>query len=251
MTITSVYGYKLAGRDDTDLCIFDFTCPELDSANPWEMYTNIHDRYGFIHCKHGMAHCKSCAPAHQAAPHQAGPLVWDDNQKRCEWETTSRICGDFACPQVHDDENSVQVYSDPSNIYGFIHCSHGIAYCKMCAPGHPLDPHQKGPLLWNNALKTCVFPETKLRALVNYGRRKNRPEIFSVFDLRNWCNEHNEDINNIFVFFTTKQLFQQIRLTTYLQVDATYKITWNELPLLVFGSTDANRHFKPFGIALI
>ncbi|CAF1063645.1 unnamed protein product [Didymodactylos carnosus] len=108
--------------------------------------------------------------------------------------------------------------------------------------------------------------ETKLRSLVNYERRKNRPEIFSVFDLRNWCNEHSEgkqihstfvpfytvdDINNTFVFFTTKQLFQQIRLTTYLQVDATYKITWNELPMLVFGSTDANRHFKPFGIALV
>ncbi|CAF1257415.1 unnamed protein product [Didymodactylos carnosus] len=93
--------------------------------------------------------------------------------------------------------------------------------------------------------------ETKLINLVSYERRKDRPEIFSVFDLQNWCNEHNEDINNIFVLFTTKQLFQQIRLTTYLQVDATYKITWNELPLLVFGSTDANRHFKPFGVALI
>ncbi|CAF4571287.1 unnamed protein product, partial [Didymodactylos carnosus] len=34
--------------------------------------------------------------------------------------------------------------------------------------------------------------ETKLRSLVNYERRKNRPEIFSVFDLRNWCNEHSE-----------------------------------------------------------
>ncbi|CAF2829230.1 unnamed protein product [Rotaria sp. Silwood2] len=52
-------------------------------------------------------------------------------------------------------------------------------------------------------------------------------------------------------FFTTKQLFQQIRSTTLLQVDATYKLTWNNLPLLVFGSTDANRHFKPFGMALI
>ena len=51
--------------------------------------------------------------------------------------------------------------------------------------------------------------------------------------------------------FTTKKLFQQINSTTYLQVDATYKITWNELPLLVFVSTDANRHSKPFDIALV
>jgi hypothetical protein len=51
--------------------------------------------------------------------------------------------------------------------------------------------------------------------------------------------------------FTTRQLFQQIKLTDYLQVDATYKLTWNELPLLVFGLKDANRHFKPFSVALI
>ena len=60
-----------------------------------------------------------------------------------------------------------------------------------------------------------------------------------------------ENIENIFIMFTTRQLFQQIKLTNYLQVDATYKLTWNELPLLVFGASDANRHFKPFGIALI
>ncbi|CAF1271001.1 unnamed protein product [Didymodactylos carnosus] len=33
-------------------------------------------------------------------------------------------------------------------------------------------------------------------------------------------------------------------------VDATYKIKWNELPLLVFGASDADRHFRSFGIAL-
>ena len=59
-----------------------------------------------------------------------------------------------------------------------------------------------------------------------------------------------DNIYHLFVFFTTKQLFQQIRLTTFLQVDTTYKLTWNNLRLLVFGSPDANRHFKPFGIAL-
>ena len=58
-------------------------------------------------------------------------------------------------------------------------------------------------------------------------------------------------IDDIFVFFTTKQLIQQIQLTALLQVDATYKLTWNNLPLLVFGSSDADRHFCPFGIALV
>ncbi|CAF3910915.1 unnamed protein product [Rotaria sp. Silwood2] len=48
--------------------------------------------------------------------------------------------------------------------------------------------------------------ETKLHNLITYERRKDRPKIFSVYDMRNWCNEHKEN---------------------------------------------ANRHFKPFGMALI
>ena len=133
--------------------------------------------------------------------------------------------------------------------------------------------HVKCGLTENQIKKSLVinYPQisiekVKLHSFILYERRKHRPEIFSVYDLRKWCYERKEskdlhstfvpfytvdNINNLFVFFTTKQLFQQIRLTTFLQVDATYKLTWNNLPLLVFGSTNANRHFKPFGIALI
>ncbi|CAF2574108.1 unnamed protein product [Rotaria sp. Silwood2] len=65
--------------------------------------------------------------------------------------------------------------------------------------------------------------ETKLINLINYERRKNRREIFSVFDLKSWCDQHKdntqlhstfvpfyivEHIDNIFILFTTKQLFR-------------------------------------------
>ena len=108
--------------------------------------------------------------------------------------------------------------------------------------------------------------EVKLHSVILYERIKHRPEIFSVYDLRKWRYERKEsedlhstfipfytvdNISNLFVFFTTKQVFQQIRLTIFLQVNATYKLTWNNLPLLVFESTDANRYVKSFGIALI
>ncbi|CAF2642268.1 unnamed protein product [Rotaria sp. Silwood2] len=111
------------------------------------------------------------------------------------------------------------------------------------------------------------LPINQLTSLINYTRRRNNPEIFSVYDFNQWCMNHNYDdnllystfvpyysiknIDDIFVFFTTKQLIQQIQCTTLLQVDATYKLTWNNLPLLVFGSSDADRHFCPFGIALV
>ncbi|CAF1589200.1 unnamed protein product, partial [Didymodactylos carnosus] len=60
---------------------------------------------------------------------------------------------------------------------------------------------------------------TKLTSLVQTERRNNRPEIFSVYDFRKWCNDH-QDVNV-------------------------------ELTLLVFGASDSNRHFHPFGVALV
>ena len=54
-----------------------------------------------------------------------------------------------------------------------------------------------------------------------------------------------------FVLSTTKQLLKETQFSTLLQVDETYKLTWNELPLLVFGSSDANCHFQPLGVALV
>ena len=77
---------------------------------------------------------------------------------------------------------------------------------------------------------------TKAFNLINYERRKNRPEIFSLYGLKNWCDQHKdatqlnstyvpfytfENIDNIFILFTVKQLFQQIKSTIYLQVDTT------------------------------
>ena len=111
------------------------------------------------------------------------------------------------------------------------------------------------------------LPTSQLSNLISYARRQKNPEIFSVYDFIQWCNNHQyndnllhstfvpyfriNNINDIFVFFTTKHLIQLTKLSTVLQIDATYKLTWNELPLLVFGASDADRHFRPFGLALI
>jgi hypothetical protein len=109
-------------------------------------------------------------------------------------------------------------------------------------------------------------PSTKLTSLVKNERRKNRPKIFSIFDFRQWCHDHQDgtvphstfvpfyfinDVNDLFVLFTTKQLIRQIQYSPLLQLDATYKVTWNDLPLVVFGTSDRNRNFRPFGLALV
>ena len=40
-------------------------------------------------------------------------------------------------------------------------------------------------------------------------------------------------------------------LSAMLQVDATFKLNWNELPVLVFWSSDGSCRFHPYSIAVI
>ncbi|CAF1108729.1 unnamed protein product, partial [Didymodactylos carnosus] len=47
------------------------------------------------------------------------------------------------------------------------------------------------------------------------------------------------------------RLLSTASLSVYLQVDGTYKLNWNNFPVLVCGTSDAQRHFHPFGIALV
>ena len=57
-------------------------------------------------------------------------------------------------------------------------------------------------------------------------------------------------INDLFVLFTIKELIAQMQYSPLLQLDGTYKLTWNERPLIVFGASDRNRNFRPFGVVL-
>lgn len=52
------------------------------------------------------------------------------------------------------------------------------------------------------------------------------------------------------IFFTTNRLMQFCEKTDFIQTDATYKLNWNNFPCLVVGTTDCDRHFHPFGLAL-
>lgn len=43
----------------------------------------------------------------------------------------------------------------------------------------------------------------------------------------------------------------QMQYSSLLQLDGTYKLSWNELPLITFGASDCDRNFRPFGVALV
>ncbi|CAF1120089.1 unnamed protein product, partial [Didymodactylos carnosus] len=113
--------------------------------------------------------------------------------------------------------------------------------------------------------------QKQVRSLVGYYRTKDHPSSFSLSDLRDWCIERSQtpahtptesdtpfvpyfklnDITEMFVFITTRRLLSTASLSVYLQVDGTYKLNWNNFPVLVCGTSDAQRHFHPFGIALV
>ncbi|CAF5041678.1 unnamed protein product, partial [Rotaria sp. Silwood1] len=59
------------------------------------------------------------------------------------------------------------------------------------------------------------------------------------------------DVNDLFICLTTRQLLSVCKYSSVLAIDCTYKITTNELPLLVIETSDYNRRFYPMSICLI
>jgi hypothetical protein len=112
--------------------------------------------------------------------------------------------------------------------------------------------------------------DVQVYSLLKYYRSITVPDVYSVDDFRSWCIEHSTMIadptalhepfvakfyinscDDLFVFITTRKLISTAPLSALLQVDATFKLNWNELPVIVFGSSDGNRRFHPYGIAVI
>ncbi|CAF1446662.1 unnamed protein product, partial [Didymodactylos carnosus] len=109
---------------------------------------------------------------------------------------------------------------------------------------HQVSKFRKSALSIDHA--NIPLPSSQLSNIISYNRRKNNPEIFSVYDLRKWCNDHKDggdsshstfvpyysidNVDNIFVLFTTNPIYNFVTM---------------------FGASDADRHFRPFGIALV
>ena len=112
-----------------------------------------------------------------------------------------------------------------------------------------------------------VVSNSQITSLLNYHRSLTEPDVYSVDDFRSWCHGYSallsdptlihepfvpkfyiNSCDDIFVFITTRKLICTAPLSSILQVDGTFKLNWNELPVLVFGSSDGNRRFHPYVI---
>ncbi|CAF4947771.1 unnamed protein product [Pieris macdunnoughi] len=96
-----------------------------------------------------------------------------------------------------------------------------------------------------------VLP-TKLQ-LNNYLKIIQNSEIpddgHEVFVLAYEISEDDLDQNFRFML-TTKYLIGLSRQCSVLHADATYKLIWQGFPVLVIGTTDRDKHFHPFGLAV-
>ena len=94
----------------------------------------------------------------------------------------------------------------------------------------------------------------------------------SLADANEWCNERTtipEDPDQVFaaefhynskpskkedtyfhIFATTKRLLSFAKFNDLLASDATYKLTYQDYPIIVCGTIDKGKHFHPFGLLL-
>ncbi|CAF5115349.1 unnamed protein product, partial [Rotaria sp. Silwood1] len=67
--------------------------------------------------------------------------------------------------------------------------------------------------------------------------------------------EDDEDVeddggNKFGIFISSVRLLGIIFMSSHLCSDATYKLVWQGFPVLIIGTTDLNKAFHPFGLAI-
>ena len=121
-------------------------------------------------------------------------------------------------------------------------------------------------------IKRNGLPVPKTTQLNNYLKQYRVKTLgvstISMGELKEWCQsrsqvpanndepfimsyEFGDDSNQYIRFFiTTTRLLQIALASSVIHADATYKLNWQGYPVLIIGTTDADRKFHPFGLAV-
>jgi hypothetical protein len=116
--------------------------------------------------------------------------------------------------------------------------------------------------------------------LANYKRKKYGSSTISLGELEHWCEQtsnipdeedvpfvvsyviiydeecdddeeaDDEERSKFRIFISTKRLLKHASGAKKLHVDATYKLIWQGFPVLIIGTSDMDRHFHIFGMAI-
>jgi len=127
------------------------------------------------------------------------------------------------------------------------------------------------PQLIINALRLdSIQPPKKSKInsfLTNWKAKSLGRTTMNLDELLGWCEENDSaiDLDEPYVIayqintenkpsfrmcISTERLIRQMRFATHLCADGTYKLTHNNYPLIIPGSTDLAKQFHPFGLAL-
>jgi len=107
----------------------------------------------------------------------------------------------------------------------------------------------------------------QIRNYIKYKRSKTNPKIVYLGELSEFCEKNSKvpgdpdipyvvgklidfDQKTFRFFVSTPRLMSLLNFSESLQADATYKLLWEGFPVLVVGTSDKNRHFHPFGMAV-
>lgn len=99
--------------------------------------------------------------------------------------------------------------------------------------------------------------------------KKYGPVNISLGKIKTWCQSHSsipdcqdeffigaydieysEEESTLRFLATTKRLLTYATMSQHIAIDATYKLIWQGYPVFVFGTTDYNKAFHPYGISV-
>ncbi|CAF3850379.1 unnamed protein product [Rotaria sp. Silwood1] len=114
--------------------------------------------------------------------------------------------------------------------------------------------------------------------LVHYRKKKFGANKISLGELEQWCKDNqnipldenesfvisykilyededdedaeDNDGNKFRIFISSIRLINMASISQHIHADATYKLVWQGFPVLVIGTTDFNKAFHPFGLAI-
>lgn len=122
--------------------------------------------------------------------------------------------------------------------------------------------------IWESYGRTVLQNKRQLSNLLATFRTETHGATqITVEDLRSWCEAHgripanendlfvldtdiDDDARTVRVLLSTKKLLGLAGQSRIVHADGTYKLMWQGFPLIVVGTTDANRKFVPTAFAI-
>ncbi|CAF0826579.1 unnamed protein product [Brachionus calyciflorus] len=133
---------------------------------------------------------------------------------------------------------------------------------------HPVEEATTVIPLQKNLIKEGLQPPTKNQIQHIINSVKIEKKNCTLNELKKWCEDRKtipDDEDQVFVgkfeylalpkqefriFLTTKRLIKFAEKSEHLLCDATYKLTYENFPIITVGATDRNKQLHPIGIAV-